>query len=123
MIIGKTFKFDAAHYLPGYKGPCSKLHGHTYQVTIEVEGGIDGSNMVMDLAYLKARVETDIISVLDHKCLNDFIEHPTCERIAEWIVYRLCRHEDFNEMLCKVIVQEGQGGYAKWVRRGVKNIL
>ena len=38
--ITKTFTFDAAHWLPrvpeGHK--CGRLHGHTYSVTIAVEG-------------------------------------------------------------------------------------
>jgi 6-pyruvoyl-tetrahydropterin synthase len=30
--LGVTLKFDAAHFLPGYNGACSRMHGHTWRV-------------------------------------------------------------------------------------------
>ena len=40
--IGKHFTFDASHQLPcnPIYGKCQSLHGHTYHLTVEVEGEI-----------------------------------------------------------------------------------
>ena len=32
-------KFQAAHFLREYKGKCEKVHGHTFQVEVEIEVG------------------------------------------------------------------------------------
>ena len=62
--------FDSAHFLKGYNGKCSNIHGHHWSVEIVV--GSDSLNtdvgtrgMVVDCAELKKdlRVFTDI---LDH---------------------------------------------------------
>ena len=37
MIIGKTFTFEAAHWLPGHTGKCNALHGHTWTVEVELK--------------------------------------------------------------------------------------
>ena len=37
MIIGKTFTFEAAHWLPHHPGKCWKLHGHTWTVEVELK--------------------------------------------------------------------------------------
>ncbi|MCI0411024.1 MAG: 6-carboxytetrahydropterin synthase, partial [Acidobacteria bacterium] len=29
MILSKRFRFEAAHRLPRYEGPCYHLHGHS----------------------------------------------------------------------------------------------
>ena len=28
--------FDAAHFLSGYKGKCSNIHGHRWRVTVDI---------------------------------------------------------------------------------------
>ncbi len=30
--------FDAAHFLKGYEGKCSNIHGHRWKVIVEVKG-------------------------------------------------------------------------------------
>lgn len=42
MTIIKKFSFDAAHYLPSYEGKCERLHGHTYRLTVMLEGSPTG---------------------------------------------------------------------------------
>lgn len=59
-------RFDAAHFIPGHE-KCSRLHGHTYTVDLEVEGPIrDG--MVLDFAKAKAVIR-EVIADLDHRVL------------------------------------------------------
>ena len=83
--------FDSAHFLPnvphGHK--CSRMHGHTYRIRIEIVGKIDEkSGWIMDYAALKT-VWHEIKEQLDHKTLNDVIPNPTCELIAGWIALKL----------------------------------
>ena len=90
MLVCKIFRFSAAHYLPNYDGMCSRLHGHTWILEVEVEGPVDSmSGMVVDFAELKRDVNDLIIDVLDHTCLNDlglpFSTNPTCENVLQWI--------------------------------------
>jgi 6-pyruvoyltetrahydropterin/6-carboxytetrahydropterin synthase len=84
-------KFDAAHWLPDYDGPCARLHGHTWKVEIEIEGPVDPkTGMIADFKDIKAAVG----SILpDHQCLNTcylpgILRLPTAERLAE-VLYRL----------------------------------
>jgi len=62
--------FDAAHFLYGYKGKCSNIHGHRWEIEIEVysktlqsEGEKRG--MVVDFGDLKKDVK-ETASVFDH---------------------------------------------------------
>ena len=56
MLIYKQFTFDSAHQLPnvpeGHK--CKNLHGHTYHLTVYIEGDLDLKlGWVMDFSDLK----------------------------------------------------------------------
>ena len=84
MRVVKRFKFDAAHRLPDYEGACSRLHGHTWFLDVEVEGPIGREGFVMDFAELKRLVSAKVISVVDHQNLNDFMVNPTCENLLVW---------------------------------------
>jgi len=84
MRIVKRFKFDAAHHLPGYDGVCSRVHGHTWFLDVEVEGPVDSQGFVIDFAELKKLVNDKVISQVDHQDLNDFMVNPTCENLLEW---------------------------------------
>lgn len=93
MSVSKTFRFDAAHYLPKYEGKCKNLHGHGWTLEVEVSGGVDPSDgFVVDFAKLKKCVN-EVVDLLDHTCLNDtqlgFAENPTCENILTWLWERL----------------------------------
>ena len=79
MKVCKRFKFDAAHRLPNYDGVCSRLHGHTWFLDVEVEGPVDKNGFVMDFVRLKDVVNREVVSRLDHTFLNDTFENPTAE--------------------------------------------
>ena len=81
--------FSAAHALRCYDGPCSRIHGHNYQVDVCVaRNELDDLGMVIDFGDLK-RVCDEVIDRLDHRMLNEldaFTElNATSERIAEHI--------------------------------------
>ena len=40
MRLCREFYFDAAHYIPHYKGKCEKLHGHTYKLEVVIESNV-----------------------------------------------------------------------------------
>lgn len=67
-IVNATqVKFSASHFL---KEPfqCSKLHGHNYYVSVEVEAPLDENYFVVDFIELKEKIET-IAESLDHRIL------------------------------------------------------
>jgi len=71
MKIRKTFTFDAAHCLPLHEGKCKQLHGHTWKLTVCVDGMIDQkTGFVLDFNTLKHLVEQSVINRLDHKFLG-----------------------------------------------------
>src|SRR3954463_15430688 len=89
MVIFKQFIFDSAHFLSKVPAihKCSEMHGHTYRLTIYIEGPLDDEfGWVMDYAEIKA-VVIPVINTLDHKLLNNIsgLENPTCEKVAQWI--------------------------------------
>ena len=123
MLIGKSFTFDAAHWLPDYNGPCGKLHGHTWKVKVEVEGDVNfETGMVLDLKVLK-QIIAPIIEKLDHSVLNDALPihwlPPTCENLCRFlkvaVVNSLTELEISTTHLTRVTiqVQEGEGGWAR----------
>lgn len=86
ITVGKSFTFAAAHFLPEYIGPCHNLHGHEWKLEVVVKKRIDPeTGMVMDFSKLKEQVNNNVITKLDHTCLNDVISSPTAENILTWI--------------------------------------
>ncbi|MGG8343066.1 6-carboxytetrahydropterin synthase QueD [Streptococcus uberis] len=70
MKISKTFKFDMAHMLEEHDGKCRNLHGHSYELTIFLEGDLvetgPKSGMVMDYGDVKDIVYNTVLKNLDH---------------------------------------------------------
>ena len=101
-------KFDAAHFLPNHEGKCKNLHGHTWKVEIVVEGAIDARTaMLVDFSDLKDAVD----DLFDHSLLNDMIENPTAEAIAEflyWEIHELLRTLDNEPHIEEVTVWESE---------------
>lgn len=81
-------RFEAAHCIPGHKGKCRNLHGHTYRLEAEFAGaGLDELGMVRDFGDLKAVIAGFLP---DHTYLNDLLPFPTtAENIARWIFEQL----------------------------------
>ena len=101
MIIFKTFTFDAAHFLPnvpeGHK--CKNLHGHTYKMTLFLEGEVDEEfGWVKDFGELKEVVQPILLQI-DHRFLNEIegLENPTCENFTIWIWNKL--KPQLNELI------------------------
>lgn len=91
VVITKTFRFEAAHALPGHPGKCSRLHGHSYMLEVSVAGDLGPDGMVMDFDDLSVVVERVVISRLDHTMLNDVVDNPTVENVVLNILESLNR--------------------------------
>ena len=91
LTIGKHFEFEASHQLPDQEcyGKCRHLHGHRYQLEVEITGDIDQRGWICDFADLKRMVRGLVIDKFDHQHLNDWFEIPTAENIAIWIFHTL----------------------------------
>lgn len=110
ITITRIYRFESAHYLPrvpeGHK--CGRMHGHSYELTVEVAGDVGADGWVMDFAELDAVVDP-LVKSLDHRCLNDIVENPTSENLATWIAKRL---SPLN--LAAVTVSETPRSRARW---------
>ena len=92
-VVSKRFDFSASHLLAGLGDdhPCSRLHGHNYQVEVVAEAAeLDDRGFVVDYNELDP-VRDFLRATLDHRHLNDVIPgQPSAERVAWWI-YEWCR--------------------------------
>lgn len=100
--IEKTITFEASHQIAGHKDPvtgepgkCSRLHGHTYSVSVVLSGEkLQPIGFLIDYYWLGQFLKT-IHERYDHWHLNDFEEfqaphNATAERIAQ-VIYRKLR--------------------------------
>lgn len=92
--ISKQYHFSASHILHGLPDdhPCSRLHGHNYEVEIELQSEVlDDTGFVMDYRRLD-EFKTYIDEEIDHRHLNDVLgEHnTTAERMARYF-YDWCK--------------------------------
>jgi len=111
MQITREFKFEAAHKLLRYDGPCENLHGHSYVLHVSIEGEVDKNGFVMDFGELKIIVENHVISKLDHGYLNKKIKQPTAENIVIWIWERLI---EAKFPVCELKLWETSGGFVTY---------
>ena len=121
LTVCKRFTFEASHFLPNYPGNCANLHGHSYQLFVEVEGRREGmpepsySGMVIDFGELKKTVEDVVISQVDHAHLNDCISVvSTAENLVAWIRDRLLPW--YGMGLVRICLYETEDSYAEWRR-------
>ena len=100
VIVTRRMRFNAAHrvFNPSFSdeknektfGKCNNpnWHGHNYDLEVSVEGDINPeTGYVLDLSSLKAIVEREIISQVDHKNFNLDVKFmqgiiPTAENIV-----------------------------------------
>jgi len=114
-LIKVEDSFDSAHFLAGYCGKCSNIHGHRWRVEVEVSAseliqGGQNKGMVVDFSDLKSDLK-EILDYYDHaliieegslraetlKCLIEdgfrVIElkfRPTAENFSFYLYSRIC---------------------------------
>jgi queuosine biosynthesis protein QueD len=104
-------EFSAAHIIRGYNGPCSRLHGHNWKVTVEAKTDVlDTIGMSVDFYVLQKKTE-EIVSKFDHRDMNsippfDKELNPTSENIARYIYDELKKLLPVNVKLSFVAIGE-----------------
>lgn len=101
--VAKEIKWEAAHRLFGYNGPCSNIHGHSYKAVFTFEAEeLDEMGMVLDFSYIKKEVTNWIDINWDHSlilCAKDplvlllsdetkvfaLLSNPTAENMARYL--------------------------------------
>ena len=88
--LSQEFRFEAAHRLPNVPAEhkCARLHGHSFKVTVWVEGPLEPRlGWVMDYAQIREVVAPLLERTLDHRYLNDIpgLENPTSEHLARFL--------------------------------------
>lgn len=120
--LRKTKRIEASHKLPNHDGKCRNMHGHTWSITVEVEGGDlneGGSKDGMLLDYYDiGELMKEHVESLDHKHLNDLYPNPTSEVIAKDIFLKMMeginRASKGSARLCRIIVSETQDSSAEY---------
>jgi 6-pyruvoyltetrahydropterin/6-carboxytetrahydropterin synthase len=118
--ITKVFHFEAAHHLPGHRGKCAHLHGHSYKLEVTLRGPIKDTpsasdhGMVMDFADLARIVKIAVIERLDHQELNTVTGlHTTAENLVHWIWDELIANGLSNELLSRIRLWETESCFAE----------
>lgn len=104
-LLTKSFRFEAAHSLPGHRGKCARPHGHSYMLEVTVRGpikrepGTSDDGMVIDFDDLSQIVQRAVLERLDHRDLNEVVDvRTTAENLAHWIWDALI-HEGLSDAL------------------------
>ncbi len=110
--IAKRFQFAASHALEGLPEghKCARLHGHTYEVEVELAAeSLNAVGMVHDYGDFGP-----VVDDLDHRHLNDIIDQPTAENLAQLIFGRVRALGRTGELLTAVRVSEGPNSWAEY---------
>lgn len=91
--LTKSFRFEAAHWLPtfpdGHK--CRRLHGHSFLVDVVVAGEVpEPAGYLIDYGEISAAIDPVKLE-LDHYLLNEIpgLENPTAEQLSRWVWQKL----------------------------------
>ncbi len=119
-IVAKTFRFEAAHHLPGHRGKCARLHGHSYRLEIALRGpvkhepGTSDHGMVMDFEQLSTITRSAIIERLDHQDLNEVtVIQTTAENLAHWMWDTLLAAGLPSSLLYRIRLWETESSYVE----------
>lgn len=138
--IGWHKDFDSSHFLAlPYESKCLRIHGHTYNVDVEIWGDLNENGMIFDFNHL-----SNLVKLLDHRILiseswivergggkiiveknGKRLELPenetvvlnkpnvTAEYIAEWFAERIAEKTGNNVKRIKVRIWEDPRSYAE----------
>lgn len=111
--------FAAAHNLVNYQGDCENLHGHNWKVEVTVSAReLDKAGLGIDFKILKKETKK-MLSLLDHKYLNElpFFKDcsPSSENISRFLFEELsgCLNTS-NVTVTKVNVWESENACASY---------
>ena len=79
---------SSAHMLRNYEGPCARLHGHNWNIKLDVlAGNLNDIGITVDFLDLD-KILWQVIGPFDHNNFNDFPPfdkiNPTAENVARY---------------------------------------
>jgi 6-pyruvoyltetrahydropterin/6-carboxytetrahydropterin synthase len=89
MYLARDFYIEAAHHLENYEGKCKNIHGHSYKLRITIKGEAKQNGMIIDFGDFKKVVNDEVVNILDHANLNDYIKQPTVENLCDYVWAKL----------------------------------
>ena len=85
-FLKSEFSFDSAHFLYGYEGKCSNIHGHRWKVEVTVKNALSviAEHYDHSLIYEKNTLKNDTMECLkrDGFRLVELPFRPTAENLA-----------------------------------------
>lgn len=138
--VTKEFRFEMAHMLWNYDGPCRNVHGHSYILYVTFSGepvndpDSTRNGMVIDFSDMKHIVSENIVDRFDHSLMvagfapEDVIagyrQHfgniivtsyqPTCENLVADIAAVLREKTPAGVTLHSVKLYETATSFAEW---------
>jgi len=128
-----------AHALYGYKGPCSNIHGHSYELHVTVKQAKEEHDklippgFIIDFKELKEIVNSKVIGRLDHKLVLSseylisvelhishdnlflFRTEPTAENLLLFISKELMSYLPAHVTLHSLKLYETNSSYSEWI--------
>lgn len=133
LSITKIVRFEAAHVISSYRGPCGNIHGHSYELHITINGTMSHkTTMLMDFSELKKLINKAVIKDFDHALLLKrnavnlaasknvatklcwLEEEPTAEFLVVYIAGQLRPLLPEQVLLKRVRLYETDSCYADW---------
>ena len=137
--VTKIFRFETAHAIFGYEGPCKHIHGHSYVLHVTVassdsdnEDFIAKPGFVVDFKILKKIVQETIVQKLDHRLIlsKEYLEskpslkseenlevwemEPSAENILYFSKKEICKALPKGIKLVKLRIYETADSFAEW---------
>jgi 6-pyruvoyltetrahydropterin/6-carboxytetrahydropterin synthase len=115
-------RFAAAH-MATFGGDCEPLHGHNYDVLVEVEGDLTDESWVIDFGLIK-RLARELCEQLDHRFLlqRDSLLLTSEERDGSWQVRfgdDRCYQFPAQDVLPLPIDNSTAERLAQWIHTGI----
>ena len=138
--VTKEFRFEMAHALWNYDGPCRNVHGHSYILFVTIAGqpmnnpDEPRNGMVMDFGDLKKIVKENVVERFDHalmvsgfapaETVEVYKKHfgnvivstyqPTCENLVADIAAIISHRIPAGISLHSVKLYETATSFAEW---------
>ena len=103
MKVAKRFRWEGAHRLPWHTEGCQHLHGHSYQMWVELKGGLDENGMLLDFKDIKQYL-APLVAQWDHAVLIAETDTQLLQAIT-WLgsKHYLLPYDTTSENLCRYV--------------------
>jgi 6-pyruvoyltetrahydropterin/6-carboxytetrahydropterin synthase len=123
----QAFKFSAAHFLIFPDGSAERLHGHNYQVAVEIEGALSRHGLVIDFKAVKPVIR-ELVDELDEHWLVPGEHHElSAERLGDGTTEVLYRERVYRapdeDVIILPVNNVSAENLATWVGRELQRRL